>query len=69
MGRLGGSGGWVSDFGSGHDLTVGEFEPHVRFCADSSEPEACFRFCVSLSMPLTCFVYFYLDNKLNIKKI
>ena len=27
--QLGGSVGEVSDFGSGHDLTVGEFEPSV----------------------------------------
>ena len=26
------------DFGSGHDLTVGEIEPHVGLCADSMEP-------------------------------
>ena len=26
------------DFGSGHDLTVCEFEPHVGLCADSVEP-------------------------------
>ena len=26
------------DFGSGHDLTVCEFEPHVRLCADSMGP-------------------------------
>ena len=26
------------DFGSGHDLTVREFEPHVRLCTDSEEP-------------------------------
>ena len=25
------------------------FEPHVRLCADSTEPGACFKFCVSLS--------------------
>ena len=25
------------DFGSGHDLTVREIEPHVRLCADSAE--------------------------------
>ena len=37
-GRLGGSVGWASDFGSGHDLTVHEFEPPVGLCADSSEP-------------------------------
>ena len=38
------------DFDSGHDLTVHGFEPHVRFCADSSESEAYFTFCVSLSL-------------------
>ena len=26
------------DFGSGHDLMVGELEPHIRLCADSEEP-------------------------------
>ena len=26
------------DFGSGHDLTVHEFEPHVGLCADSAGP-------------------------------
>ena len=25
------------DFGSGRDLTVGEFEPLIRLCADSAE--------------------------------
>ena len=49
-GRLGGSVGWESDFGSGHDLTVREFNPHFGLCADSSEPGASFRFCVSLSL-------------------
>ena len=50
QGHLGGSVGfWVSDFSSGPDLTVREFEPHVGLCADSSEPGACFGFCVSLS--------------------
>ena len=49
LGCLGGSVGWASDFGSGHDLGVHEFEPRVGLCADSSEPGACFRFCVSLS--------------------
>ena len=52
MGRLGGSVGWASDFGSGHDLMVHEFEPHVRLCADSSEPGVCFGFCLPLSLPL-----------------
>ena len=50
VGSLSGTVGWVSDFGSGHDLMACEFEPHVRLCADSSELGACFRFCVSLSL-------------------
>ena len=50
QGRLGGSGGETSDFASGHDLTVREFEPRVGLCADGSEPGACFGFCVSLSL-------------------
>ena len=49
-GRLGGSVGKASDFGSGHDLPVCEFEPRVRLCADALEPGACFGFCVSLSL-------------------
>ena len=52
-GRLGGSVSEASDFGSGHDLTVCEFEPCVGLCADSSEPGACFGFCVSLSLSLS----------------
>ena len=39
-------GAWVAqsvkspalDFGSRHDLTVGEFEPNVGLCANSAEP-------------------------------
>ena len=50
VGRLGGSVGWASDFGSGHDLMVPGFEPYVGLCADSWEPGACIRFCVSLSI-------------------
>ena len=26
------------DFGSGHDLIVREFEPHIRLCTDGAEP-------------------------------
>ena len=44
LGRLGGSVGWVADYSSGHDLVVGEFKPHVRLWADSSEPGAYFGF-------------------------
>ena len=31
---------------SGHGLTAPEFEPHIRLCADSSEPGAYFGFCI-----------------------
>ena len=51
LGRLGGSVGEASDFGSGHDLAVRGFEPRVGLCADRSEPGARFGFCVSLSLP------------------
>ena len=37
-GRLGGSVSWASDFGSGHDLAVCEFEPRIGLCAQSLEP-------------------------------
>ena len=45
--------GWLSQlsvFGSGHDLTVRELEPHIRLCADISEPGASFGFSVSSSL-------------------
>ena len=49
-GPLGGSVGWVSDFSSGHDLTVRELEPCIGLCADGSEPGArCGSFVPSLS--------------------
>ena len=39
-GCLGDSVGWAFDFGSGHDLMVHRFKPHIRFCvtAQSLEP-------------------------------
>ena len=37
MGHLGGSVIQASDFGSGHDLEVRGFGPHVGLCADSAE--------------------------------
>ena len=49
-GRLGGSVGSASDFGSGHDLPVRAFEPCIGLCADVSEPGARFGFCVSFSL-------------------
>ena len=47
---------WISDFGSGHDLVVCGFEPHVGLCADSSEPGACFGFYPSPTCALTLSV-------------
>ena len=38
QGHVGGSVGWASDFGSGHNLMVLEFEPRIRLCAVSSQP-------------------------------
>ena len=49
-GHLGGSVDWTSNFVSGHDLTVREFEPLIGLCSDSLDPRSCFRFCVSLSL-------------------
>ena len=50
QGRLGGSVSLASDFDSGHSLMVCEFKPHIRLCAVSLEPGACFKFCVFLSL-------------------
>ena len=63
LGRLGGSVGWVTDFGSGHDLAVCEFEPLIGLWADSSEPGACFRFCISFSLCLSLAGTLSLKNK------
>ena len=65
QGQLGGSVSEASDFGSGHDLVVCGFKPHVRLCADGSEPGAYFGFCVSLSLtlPRSCSVSLCLKNK------
>ena len=38
LGRLGGSVGEASDFSSGHDLMVREFQPRVGLCAESLGP-------------------------------
>ena len=37
-GRMGGSVDYTSDFGSGHDLMVRGFEPHIGLCVGGAEP-------------------------------
>ena len=62
-------GAWVAqsvewptlDFGSGHDLTVCEFEPHVGLCADSIEPA--WDPLSSLSLPFPSSFSLSLKNK------
>ena len=67
MGCLGGSVGWASNCGSGHDLTAPGFKPHIGLCADSPEPVVCFGFCVpSFSAPPLLALCL---SKINIKKI
>ena len=70
-----GAPGWLSQLsvqlGSGHDLMVREFEPHVGLCADSLEPGACFGLCVSFSLcpSPTCALSLYVSQNINVKKI
>ena len=71
LGRLGGSVRWAADFGSGHDLVVHGFEPHVGLWADSSEPGARFGFRVSFSFaapPLPARSFSLLKINTKIKK-
>ena len=67
LGQLGGSVGEASGLGSGHDLTVCEFEPRIGLSAVSVEPASD---PVSLSLsPLlsSCFLSVSKINK-NIKR-
>ena len=64
LGRLGGSVGGASNFGSGHDFAVRGFEPCVGLRADGSEPGARFGFCVSSLCPSpTCTLSLFLFQK------
>ena len=56
------------DLATGHDLTVHEFEPRVRLCADSTEP-AWNSLSPPLSLPLLpCFLSLSLSqNKQTLK--
>ena len=79
LGRLGGSVGRASSFGSGHDLTVREFEPGVQLSALSllsalQSLEPALHLCLPLSLPsplklcLSLSLSFSLSQKINIKK-
>ena len=63
---MGGSVGKASNFGSGHDLMVCEFEPHTGLFAVSTElvldPLS-----LSLSLSLSCLCFLSLSN-INLKK-
>ena len=67
-GYVGGSVGRAADFRPGHDLEVRGFRPHVRLCADGSEPGSCHGFCISLSFPPPLFSLFLLFSKINVFK-
>ena len=69
-GRLGGSVGEASDFGSGHDLTVREFEPRVGsgLMAQSLEP-ASYSVSPSLSAPPPFMLSLSLSLKNKFKKL
>ena len=57
----------MSNFGSGHNLTVCEFEPRIGLCADSSEPATCFGYRVSLSLPHLFWLALSLSLSLSLK--
>ena len=52
MGRLGGSVSEASNFGSGHDLTVCEFEPRVGLWVQLGARSLLQILCLPLSLPL-----------------
>ena len=57
----------ASDFGSGHDVSVHEFEPRVGLCADGSEPGAALdpvSPSLSAPPPLALCLSRFLKNKL-----
>ena len=53
------------DFSSGHDLTVREFKPHIRLCADGMEPA--WDSLSLLSLPLLCAFSLSLSLSLSLK--
>ena len=69
MGRLGGSVGWAADFGSGHDLTVREFEPRRRaLCWQLRAWSLLQILCLPLSDPPPVMLCLSLKNKSTLKK-
>ena len=72
-GLLGGSDGSASDFGSGHDLKVCEFEPCIGLSAVSAEPTSDplspSLFVPPRSLPLSSSLSFSKINKYLKKKI
>ena len=61
LGRLGGSVDWASDFSSGQDLTVREFEPCLQLPAVSAEPGSSVPL---LSLPLACLLSLSFPRKI-----
>ena len=60
---------YMSDFGSGHDLTARDFEPRVGLCADSSEPGAASESVFpSLSAPPPAYALCLSLSKINMKQ-
>ena len=51
------------DFGSGHDLMVCEFEPHIGLHADSVEPLQILSLPLSLPLPCSLCLSLSLKNK------
>ena len=68
QGRLGGSVSWMSDFGSGLDFRVSEFEPQVGLVAVSAEPSL-FRSSVPLFLCPSLAYAPFLKNKQTLKNI
>ena len=64
VGGLGGSVGWASNFSSGHDVTVREFEPCIGLCVDRQSLE---RASDSVSPSLSAFPWLVLCLSFSLK--
>ena len=51
------------EFGSGHDLTVCEIEPHVKLYADSADPPGILSLPLSAPSPLACSLSLSIDDR------